>query len=153
MSNYKAVIRWKSSGPDFLKGQYSRDHTWTFDGGFVVPASASPSVVPTPWSNPANVDPEEALVAAVSSCHMLTFIYLAGKAQFQVDSYEDEAVGVMSKNEKGIPWVSAITLHPKIAYGGTKQPTQAEVDALHDKAHEQCYVAASIRTHVSVASP
>jgi organic hydroperoxide reductase OsmC/OhrA len=151
MSEYKAIIRWKNSGPDFLKGRFSRDHTWTFDGGVVVPASASPSVVPPPLSNPANVDPEEAFVAAVSSCHMLTFIYLAGKAQFQVESYEDEAVGVMTKNEKGVPWVSAITLHPKIVYGGAKQPTPAEVDALHHKAHEYCYVAASIKTQVTVA--
>ncbi|MGA2177728.1 MAG: OsmC family protein [Verrucomicrobiota bacterium] len=152
MSEYRAIIRWKCSGPDFLKGRFSRDHTWTFDGGVVVPASASPSVVPAPMSNPANVDPEEAFVAAVSSCHMLTFIYLAGRAQFQVDSYEDEAVGVMSKNEKGVPWVSAITLHPKIVYGGARQPTPAELESLHHKAHEQCYIAASIKTQVSVAS-
>jgi len=152
MSEYRAIIRWKCSGPDFLKGRFSRDHTWTFDGGVVVPASASPSVVPAPMSNPANVDPEEAFVAAVSSCHMLTFIYLAGRSQFQVDSYEYEAVGVMSKNEKGVPWVSAITLHPKIVYGGARQPTPAELESLHHKAHEQCYIAASIKTQVSVAS-
>jgi organic hydroperoxide reductase OsmC/OhrA len=151
MSEYKAIIRWKCSGPDFLKGRYSREHTWTFDGGFVVPASSSPSVVPVPMSNPANVDPEEAFVAAVSSCHMLTFIYLAGKAQFQVDSYEDEAVGVMSKNEKGVPWISAITLHPKIAWGGGNQPTATELAALHHQAHEQCFIAASIKTQVSVS--
>jgi organic hydroperoxide reductase OsmC/OhrA len=152
MSEYKAIIRWKNSGPDFLKGRFSRDHTWTFDGGVVVPASASPSVVPPPLSNPANVDPEEAFVAAVSSCHMLTFVYLAGKAQFQVESYDDEAVGVMTKNEKGVPWVSAITLHPKIIYGGAKHPTPAEAEALHHKAHEYCYVAASIKTQVTVAA-
>ena len=152
MSELKAIIRWKCNGPDFLKGRYSREHTWTFDGGVVVPASASPSVVPVPMSNPANVDPEEAFVAAVSSCHMLSFIYLAGKAQFEVDSYEDEAVGVMTKNEKGVPWVSAITLHPKIAFSGAKQPTATEVDALHHEAHEQCFIAASIKTQVSVAS-
>jgi len=152
MSEYKATIRWKCNGPDFLKGRYSREHTWTFDGGFVVPASASPAVVPVPMSNPANVDPEEAFVAAVSSCHMLTFLYLAGKAHFQVDSYEDEAVGVMSKNENGVPWVSAITLHPKIAFRAAKQPTSSELAALHHEAHEQCFIAASIKTQVSVAS-
>ncbi len=103
-------------------------------------------------SNPANVDPEEAFVAAVSSCHMLTFLFLAGKAQFQADSYEDEAVGVMSKNENGVPWVSAITLHPKIVYSGAKQPTADELEALHHKAHEQCFIAASIKTQVTVAS-
>jgi organic hydroperoxide reductase OsmC/OhrA len=151
MSEYKAIIRWKCGGPDFLKGRYSREHTWTFDGGLVVPASSSPSVVPVPMSNPANVDPEEAFVASVSSCHMLTFIYLASKAQIQVENYEDEAVGVMSKNEKGVPWISAITLHPKIAYGGAKQPTAAELEGLHHKAHEQCFIAASIKTEVSVS--
>jgi organic hydroperoxide reductase OsmC/OhrA len=151
MSEHKATIRWKCNRPDFLKGRYSREHTWTFDGGFVVPASSSPSVVPVPMSNPASVDPEEALVAAVSSCHMLSFIYLAWKAKFQVDTYEDEAVGVMSKNEKGVPWVSAVTLHPKIAFGGAKQPTSVELEALHHEAHEQCFIAASIKTQVSVA--
>jgi organic hydroperoxide reductase OsmC/OhrA len=118
----------------------------------VVPASASPSVVPAPWSSPASVDPEEAFVASVSSCHMLTFIYLASRAQFRVDSYEDEAVGVLSKNEQGVPWVSAITLHPRIVFTDAKQPTPAELEALHHKAHEQCYIAASIKTQVSVAS-
>ena len=151
MHEYKATIQWKNGGPDFLKGRYSREHTWTFDGGLVVPASASPSVVPVPMSSPANVDPEEAFVAAVSSCHMLSFIYLAWKAKFQVDTYEDEALGVMSKNEKGVPWVSAVTLHPKIAFGGAKQPTSVELEALHHEAHEQCFIAASIKTQVSVA--
>jgi organic hydroperoxide reductase OsmC/OhrA len=151
MSEYKAIIRWKRTSPDFLKGRYSREHTWTFDGGVVVPASPSPSVVPPPWSNPANVDPEEAYVASVSSCHMLTYLYLAGKQGFQVDSYEDEAVGVMAKNQKGVPWMSAITLHPKIAYSGAKTPTAEEEARLHEGAHEQCYIAASIKTTVSVA--
>src|SRR4051794_20232738 len=105
MAEHKAIITWKRTGPDFTKGKYSREHTWTFDGGLVVPASPAPSVVPVPWSNPANVDPEEAFVASISSCHMLTFLYVASKAGFQVDSYADEAVGVMVKNEKGTPWV------------------------------------------------
>jgi organic hydroperoxide reductase OsmC/OhrA len=152
MSEHKAIIRWKGNGPDFLKGRYSREHSWTFDGGVVVPASSSPTVVPVPMSNPANVDPEEAFVAAVSSCHMLSFLYLACKAQFQVDSYDDESVGLMSKNEKGVPWVSAITLHPKIAWGGAKKPTAAEQEELHHQAHEQCFIAASIKTQVSVSS-
>jgi organic hydroperoxide reductase OsmC/OhrA len=151
MSELKAIIRWKCNGPDFLKGRYSREHTWSFDGGFVVPASSSPSVVPVPMSNPANVDPEEAFVAAVSSCHMLTFLFLACQAQFQIDRYEDDAVGVMTKNEQGVPWVSTITLRPKIAYNGTKQPTASELEALHHKAHEQCFIAASIKTQVTVS--
>ena len=150
MSEHKATIRWQRTSPDFLKGRYSREHTWTFDGGMTISASPSPAVVPTPWSNPAFVDPEEAYVASISSCHMLTFIYLAGRQGFQVDSYEDEAVGVMSKNEKGIPWISSVTLRPKIAYSGDKLPTPADQERLHHLAHEQCFIANSIKTQVAV---
>src|SRR6266581_5598945 len=124
--HHKAIVRWERKDADFLKGQYSREHTWTFDGGFKVPASASPLVVPVPWSNPAYVDPEEAFVAAVSSCHMLTFVYLASRQGFQVDSYVDEAVGLVTKNESGVPWVSSIRLKPQIAYGGQKLPMSAD---------------------------
>ncbi|HXI72198.1 MAG TPA: OsmC family protein [Verrucomicrobiae bacterium] len=152
MSEYKATIKWQRTSPDFLKGKYSREHTWTFDGGVTVPASSSPSVVPVPFSNPANVDPEEAFVAAISSCHMLTFVYLAAKQGFQMDSYEDEAVGVLTKNEKGVPWISRVTLHPKIIYSGAKQPSPADEKQLHHLAHEQCYIANSIKTEVAVHS-
>jgi organic hydroperoxide reductase OsmC/OhrA len=150
MSNHSATISWKRTAPGFLKGEYSREHTWTFDGGLVVPASPSPSVVRAPYSNPANVDPEEAFVAAISSCHMLSFLYLASRHGFQVDAYQDEATGVMTKNEKGVLWVSAVTLHPKITYGGDKLPTPAQISELHHLAHEQCFIANSVRTHVSV---
>ncbi len=150
MAEHKAIVSWKRTSPDFLKGRYSREHTWTFDGGVTVPASPSPSVVPAPYSNPANVDPEEAFVAAVSSCHMLTYLYLAYQRGFQVDSYHDEAVGVMTENEKGVPWVSLITLHPKIAHGGDKLPTPADEEHLHHVAHEKCYIANSIKTEVTV---
>jgi organic hydroperoxide reductase OsmC/OhrA len=150
MSEHKAIISWKRTSPDFLTGKYSREHTWTFDGGVTVPASASPSVVPVPWSNPANVDPEEAFVASISSCHMLTYLYLASRQGFQVDSYHDEAVGVMTKNEKGVPWVSSVTLHPRIAYSGAKLPTPADEEHLHHLAHEQCFIANSIKTQVTV---
>jgi organic hydroperoxide reductase OsmC/OhrA len=150
MSKHLAKISWKCTSSDFINGRYSREHTWSFDGGVVVPASPSPSVVPAPWSNPDNVDPEEAYVAAVSSCHMLTFLYLASKAGFQVDSYEDEAIGAMRKNERGTPWVSSITLQPKIQYGGSKQPDPAEEARLHHEVHEQCFIAQSIKTEVTV---
>jgi organic hydroperoxide reductase OsmC/OhrA len=150
MSEHKATIRWQRASPDFLKGRYSREHTWAFDGGITISASASPSVVPAPWSNPACVDPEEAYVASISSCHMLTFIYLAGRQGFQVDSYEDEAVGVMSKNENGVSWISSVTLRPKIAYSGDKLPTPADQERLHHLAHEQCFIANSIKTQVTV---
>jgi organic hydroperoxide reductase OsmC/OhrA len=152
MSHHKAIIRWKHSGPDFSRGQYSREHTWTFDGGISLAASPSPSVVPAPWSNPAHVDPEEAYVAAISSCHMLTFLFLASRQGFQVESYEDEAVGVMAKNERGRQWVSTVTLNPRVVYGGAKQPTPAEEDHLHHTAHEECFIANSIKTTVSVKS-
>src|SRR6186713_3092998 len=105
MAEYTATLRWQCSGPDFIGGKYSREHTWSFDGGLTVPASPSPSVVPAPWSNAASVDPEEAFVASVSSCHMLTFLWLASRDGFEVDSYEDEALGVMTKNEQGRMWV------------------------------------------------
>ena len=150
MSEHKAIISWKRNGPDFSKGKYSREHTWTFDGGVTVNASASPSVVPVPYSNPAHVDPEEAFVAAVSSCHMLTFVYLASRQGFQVDNYVDEAVGLVTKNENGVPWVSSIRLKPQISYGGQKLPTSADEERLHHQAHEQCFIANSVKTNVTV---
>jgi organic hydroperoxide reductase OsmC/OhrA len=150
MSQHRATISWKCTSTDFIRGKYSREHTWTFDGGAIVPASPSPLVVPAPWSNPASVDPEEAYVAAVSSCHMLTFLYLAGRAGFHVESYEDEAVGSVTKNERGTPWVSAITLQPKISYIESSQPGPTEVEHLHHEAHEQCFIAQSIKTEVTV---
>lgn len=150
MSEHKAIISWKRTSDEFLKGKYSREHWWTFDGGLNVPASPSPSVVPTPYSNPANVDPEEAYVAAISSCHMLTFLFLASKLGFQVDGYKDEAVGVMAKIENGVAWVSAVTLHPQIIYSGAKLPTAAEVEHLHHLAHVQCFIANSVKTAITV---
>lgn len=150
MAEYKALIKWQRTSPDFLKGRYSREHTWTFDGGVMVPASASPHVVPTPWSNPACVDPEEAFVASLSSCHMLTFLFLAAKQGFQIDRYEDEAVGLMTKNEKGVPWISSVTLNPKIFFSGDKIPTSPEREHLHHLAHEQCFIANSVKTEIVV---
>jgi organic hydroperoxide reductase OsmC/OhrA len=150
MSEHRATVIWKSNHPDFLRGRYSREHSWTFDGGLTVPASSSPAVVPVPHSNPAGVDPEEAFVAAISSCHLLTFLHLASQQGFQVDSYKDEAIGAMTKNEKGVPWISVVTLHPKIEYSGGKLPTPADEERLHHLAHEQCFIANSIKTVVTV---
>ena len=151
MSRHQATIHWQRTGPEFLRGRYSREHSWIFDGGLTVPASPSPEVVPAPWSNPAHVDPEEAYVASISSCHMLTFLHLASRQGFQVGSYRDEAVGVMTKNERGVPWVSSVTLHPQIVYDGARAPTAAEEERLHHLAHEQCFIASSIKTEVIVA--
>jgi len=152
MSDYKATVNWKRTSPDFFKGKYSREHNWTFDGGFTMPASPSPHVVPVPFSNPAHVDPEEAFVASISSCHMLTFLHLAAKQGFQIDSYEDAAVGTMTKNEKGIPWMSKVILNPRIVYSGEKLPTPADEEKLHHLSHEQCYIANSVKTEIVVSS-
>jgi organic hydroperoxide reductase OsmC/OhrA len=152
MSEHTATIRWARTGPDFAKGKYSRGHTWTFDGGVTVPASPAPSVVPAPWSDAASVDPEEAFVASVASCHMLTFLWLASKEGFIANDYEDEAAGVMTKNERGVPWVSAITLRPRITWSGEKTPAPADLERLHHTAHRQCFIANSIKTDVRVAN-
>ena len=153
MAEHIASIKWARQGAaeDFAKGKYSREHTWTFDGGATVPASASPSVVPAPWSNPAAVDPEEGFVAAIASCHMLTFLYVAQKAGFVVERYEDEAVGVLRRNDHGAVWVSRVTLHPRIAYRGETHPSAEEIDHLHRLAHEQCFIANSVKTEISIA--
>src|SRR6476469_5839292 len=139
MAEHKATIHWTRGTGDLLKGKYYREHTWQFDGGLTVPSSSSPHVVPTPWSNPANIDPEEAFVASVSSCHMLTFLFLASKKGFQIDGYDDDAVGTMTKGQNGTPWISLVTLNPRIAYSGEKKPSPPEEEELHHLAHEQCF--------------
>lgn len=153
MSDHRATIEWQSAAPaeEFLKGRYAREHTWAFDGGVTIAASASPSVVPAPWSNPAHVDPEEAFVASISSCHMLTFLYVAGRAGFAVVRYRDEAIGTMTKGERG-PWVSKVTLSPSITFGGAA-PSSQQLEKLHHAAHDGCFIANSIKTLVVVADP
>src|SRR5947207_15339687 len=133
MSEHKATISWKRTSAEFLKGKYSREHTWTFDGGVTVPASSSPSAVPLPWSNPACVDPEEAFVASISSCHMLTWLFLAARQGFQVASYIDDAVGVMTKVENGEQWIGSVVLNPRIGIEGEKQPTPDDIERLHQR--------------------
>ena len=150
MAEHRAVIKWTHLQGDFLKGTYSREHTWTFDGGQTVPASSSPHAVRPPFSNPDNVDPEEAFVASLSSCHMLTYLYVASRKGFQISSYEDDAAGVLTKNERGIPWVSSVVLHPRITYAGEKNPTREEEEAMHHAAHDQCFIANSVKTDVKV---
>jgi organic hydroperoxide reductase OsmC/OhrA len=152
MAEHKAMIRWASSedGEAFLKGRFSRAHTGTFDGGLTMPASAAPSVIPAPFSDPAGVDPEEAYVAAIASCHMMSFLYVAMRAGFVVERYEDDAVGAMRKNERGAIWVGAVTLRPRIDFGAGTRPTPAEVEQLHHRAHEQCFIANSVKTEITV---
>ena len=151
MAQHRAKIEWKCETADFRLGKYTREHSWAFDGGLTVPASAAPAVVPAPWSNPANIDPEEAFVAAISSCHMLTYLHVARQAGFQIDSYEDEAVGDMAKNDRGIAWVAVVTLNPKIVYAGDKRPSHEQEAELHHKAHDGCFISQSVKTEVKVA--
>jgi organic hydroperoxide reductase OsmC/OhrA len=150
MSEHVATIRWRRGDADFVGGKFSRVHRWTFDGGATIEASAAPSVVPAPYTSSSAVDPEEALVAAISSCHMLTFLYFAAKQGFQVDSYDDVAVGVMTKGTNGVPWVSNVTLRPKISYGGDKKPSADEESRLHHDAHEKCFIANSVKSEITV---
>lgn len=148
---YKAVIAWeRGAGEPFTDLKFSRAHQWSFDGGITVPGSSSPLSVRVPYSRAEAVDPEEALVAALSSCHMLTFLYLAAKQGIVVDSYQDEAVGVMTKNARGKLFVSKVALRPRIAFAGTQPPNAAQLAELHHHAHEECYIANSVLTEIVV---
>ena len=148
---YKATVRWTRDGAAFTDQKYSRGHVWRFDGGVEVPASSAPTSVPLPYSRVEAVDPEEAFVASLSSCHMLFFLFLAAKAGFVVDSYEDHALGVMTKNERGKLFVSKVTLDPRIAFSGGRRPSPEEIAELHHRSHEECFIANSVRTEVVVA--
>lgn len=152
MHTYEATISWSRGEDKFTDNRYSRAHTWRFDGGVEVPASSSPLVVPEPMSVAANVDPEEAFVAAVSSCHMLTFLWIAGRQGFVVDSYVDRAVGIMEKNAEGRIAVTRVTLRPRIVFSGERTPTAAEIDDMHHKAHEDCFIANSVKSEIIVES-
>lgn len=154
MSIYTARVIWKGDSPDaFTKNRYTRGHEWKFDGGVTVPASSSPHSVRLPFSLEAAVDPEEALVASAASCHMLMLLWLAAKRGFRIDAYEDNAEGVMEKLPDGRQWISRITLRPSIEWAGEKLPTSGEVDELHHAAHEQCYIANSLRSEIVVELP
>lgn len=150
MGEYKASVRWQLSEGNFREGTYSRKHTWSFDGGVTVPASSSPQVVRVPYSDPAGVDPEEAFVASISCCHMLTFLYLAQKQGFDIASYEDDAVGKMSKNAARVSWVSSVVLSPRIEFRGDRQPTREELEKLHDESHHECFISQSVKTEITV---
>jgi organic hydroperoxide reductase OsmC/OhrA len=151
---YVATVSWKRGANEpFTDIKFSRAHTWAFDGGVTVAASSSPLSVRLPLSRADAVDPEEALVAALSSCHMLTFLYLAAKQGYVVESYDDEAVGEMTKNARGKLFMSKATLRPRLVFSGPKQPSKAELDELHHHAHEECYIANSVLTEVTVSDP
>jgi organic hydroperoxide reductase OsmC/OhrA len=150
MSTYTAKISWTRTGDgDFTKGQYSRAHEWAFDGGVTVPASPSPHVVPAPWSDHAGVDPEEAFVASLSSCHMLFFIDFARRDELVVDGYVDEAEGILEKRADGKIAMTRVTLRPRISWSGDT-PSKADIADLHHRAHEACFIANSVITELVV---
>ena len=148
MSHYTAETLWERKDADFLDNRYSRLHLLRFDGGLEVPGSSSPSVVPLPMSDASALDPEEAFVSSLSSCHMLWFLTMAVKRKFRVDRYFDAATGVMEKNAEGKVAMTVVTLHPEVAFSGDHQPSREELDKLHHDAHEACFIANSVKTDV-----
>jgi organic hydroperoxide reductase OsmC/OhrA len=151
MSEYTAKIAWKRQPEEaFIDNKYSRGHTWEFDGGAVVAASSAPSIVPLPYSVEANVDPEEAFIASLSSCHMLFFLAFAGKARFVVDQYLDNVLGVLDKGSDGKLAMSQVRLRPQVRFAGDKQPPLEELENIHHQAHEHCFIANSVKTEVLI---
>ncbi|UTH74759.1 OsmC family protein [Chromobacterium sp. IIBBL 290-4] len=148
MAQHLAEVIWQRGEQDFLDRRYSRSHVLRFDGGVEVKGSSSPHVVPLPYSDAAAVDPEEAFIAALSACHMLWFLDLAARAGFRVDRYHDEAVGEMGRDDKGKAWVAKAALHPATAFSGDKQPTLEQLQQLHHTAHEECFIANSVKTEI-----
>jgi organic hydroperoxide reductase OsmC/OhrA len=151
MSTYTATVRWSGNDPDaYRKGRYDRGHEWAFDGGAVVPASAAPENVPPGTANEAGVDPEEALIAAISSCHMLFFLDYARQAGFAISSYVDEAAGVLEKRADGKIAITRVTLRPTITWAGGNEPTTEQLADLHHRSHEDCFIANSVNCEVTV---
>lgn len=150
---YQATVFWqRRDGEKYTDNRYSRAHEWRFDGGVAVPASSSPSVVPPPFSAANAVDPEEAFLASLASCHMLFFLFHAAKKGFVIDRYEDQAVGVLGKNAQGRMAMVKVSLRPNISWGENKKPTAEELSALHEQAHHDCYIANSVTSEVVVES-
>jgi organic hydroperoxide reductase OsmC/OhrA len=148
---YRATVLWqRREGEKYTDNRYSRAHEWRFDGGVSVPASSSPNVVPLPFSSANAVDPEEAFVASLSSCHMLFFLFHAAKKGFVVERYEDHAVGEMGRNAKGAMAMLKVSLRPAVHWTGDKQPGPDDVHALHEQSHQDCFIANSVLTEISV---
>jgi organic hydroperoxide reductase OsmC/OhrA len=150
MTAHSAVVEWDRTGEEFLDRRYRRAHRWTFDGGACVAASSSPAVVPPPYSDPAGVDPEEGYVAALASCHMLWFLDITAGRGYCVDHYRDEAVGTMEKNEAGKTWVGRVQLRPHAVFSGPRQPVLEDVEQMHQAAHEECFLANSVRSTIEI---
>lgn len=149
MSQYSAQVIWQRGGQNFLDKRYSRQHLLKFDGGMEVPGSSSPHVVPVPMSDAAAVDPEEAFVASLSSCHMLWFLSIAANAGFCVDSYVDKATGVMGQNSEGKVAMTHVVLQPAVRFSGHPSPSHERIAHMHHEAHEACFIANSVKTEVS----
>ncbi|WP_406693681.1 OsmC family protein [Singulisphaera sp. Ch08] len=149
MSEHTVDVSWVRETPDFAYENYNRDHDWTFDAGVTIRASAAPAYL----GSESCVDPEEAFVASLSSCHMLTFLAIAAKKRYVVDGYKDRAVGVLAKDASGRLAVVRVTLRPEVTFGGEKRPTPDELRQLHEQAHHGCFIANSVKTEVSVESP
>ncbi|MDE1950392.1 MAG: OsmC family protein [Burkholderiales bacterium] len=146
---YHAWIDWqRGEAEPFVDNRYSRVHRLRFDGGVELPGSASPSVVPLPYSSAAAVDPEEMFVASLSSCHMLWFLSLAAAQKFCVERYEDDALGTMARNAEGRMAMDLVVLRPRVVFSGAKRPDEAAVRALHHRAHDECFIANSVKTEV-----
>ena len=151
MSQYQAKVTWQRQlKENFTDNKYSRGHQWQFDGGEVVNASSSPHVVPLPYSIEANVDPEEAFIAAISSCHMLFFLSIAAKKKYVVDSYIDNATGIMQNNTQNKMAMTEVTLNPEIKFSGERFPNKQQIDKVHDLAHQQCFIANSVNTRIVI---
>ena len=151
MGTYTATVHWKRSENElFVDNQYSRAHRWCFDGGAEIAASASPQIVPLPHAVAENVDPEEAFVAALSSCHMLFFLAIAAKKRYCIDRYVDEAEGHMSADANGKQWMSEVVLRPRVAFCGDRQPERAQIEHMHHLAHVECFIANSVKSVVRV---
>jgi organic hydroperoxide reductase OsmC/OhrA len=148
MSAYTATVFWRRGDTPFVDGKYSRRHLWRFDGGAEIPGSSSPHTVRVPYSDPGAVDPEEAFVASISSCHMLWFLSIAAARGFRVDRYVDDAVGTMARNAAGKLAMTRVVLRPDVAFSGDRLPDRAEVDAMHHEAHAECFIANSVLTEV-----
>ena len=151
MSEYYATISWtRGQDEPYIDNKYSRGHSWTFDGGTTVQASSSHHVVPFPYSVEANVDPEEAFVAALSSCHMLFFLLIAAKKRYVIDRYTDDAVGVMEKGSDGKISMTKVTLRPDVKFSGDNRPTLEQLEKIHHQSHEQCFIANSVKTEIVI---
>jgi organic hydroperoxide reductase OsmC/OhrA len=146
MSQHKATIHWQRETPDFQYETYNRDHDWEFDAGIKIRASAAPAYL----GSTGCVDPEEAFVASLSSCHMLTFLAIASRKHFSVDDYQDEAAGLLEKNAEGRLAITKVTLQPQVKFGGEKIPSAEEITKMHEAAHHACFIASSVKTDVTV---